>query len=42
MIDGTEGRILLHLDYTVRPTNARHNMVFPLYLKQATNPVPGS
>jgi len=34
--------ILLKLDYTVRTTNARNNMVYPLYLKQATNRVAGS
>jgi len=31
-----EGRIDLHLDYIVRTTNTRHNLVYPLYLDQAT------
>jgi phage baseplate assembly protein W len=34
-----EGRIDLRLDYVVRTTNTRHNLVYPLYLDQATEPV---
>ena len=33
------GMLLLRLDYVVRTTNTRHNMVYPLYLDQATHPV---
>lgn len=33
------GLLLLRLDYRVRTTNTRHNMVYPLYLDQATHPV---
>ena len=29
----------LQLDYRIRSTNTRHNLVFPLYLDQASNPV---
>jgi len=31
-----EGRLLISLDYTVRNTNARFNMVYPFYLNEAT------
>ncbi|OWQ84399.1 hypothetical protein CDN99_24190 [Roseateles aquatilis] len=34
------GTLLLQLDYRIRTTNTRHNMVYPLYLDQATHPVP--
>lgn len=34
-----DGRIDLRLDYVVRTTNTRHNLVYPLYLDQATEPV---
>lgn len=34
-----DGRIDLRLDYMVRTTNTRHNLVYPLYLDQATEPV---
>lgn len=36
-LDQAEGRLLLNLDYTVRTTNTRHNLVFPLYLHQGTD-----
>ena len=32
-------RLELHLNYRIRVTNTRHNMVYPLYLDQASNPV---
>ena len=32
-----EGLILIRLDYTVRTTNTRTNLVYPFYLTQATN-----
>ncbi len=35
-------RIELDLVYLVRSTNTRHNMVYPLYLEQASHPVPAS
>lgn len=38
-VEPLEGRIDLKLDYTVRTTNTRHNLVYPLYLDQATEPV---
>jgi phage baseplate assembly protein W len=31
-----EGLLLISLDYTVRNTNARFNMVYPFYLNEAT------
>jgi phage baseplate assembly protein W len=34
---GREGLILIRLDYTVRTTNTRTNLVYPFYLEQATN-----
>jgi phage baseplate assembly protein W len=33
------GRLDLLLSYRVRTTNTRHNMVYPLYLDQASHPV---
>lgn len=32
-----EGLVLIRLDYTVRTTNTRTNLVYPFYLTQATN-----
>ena len=32
-----EGLIEIRLDYTIRTTNTRSNMVFPYYLEEATN-----
>lgn len=29
-----QGTLLIHLNYTVRSTNSRHNMVYPLYLQE--------
>jgi phage baseplate assembly protein W len=31
-----EGVLRLRLDYTIRTTNTRHNMVYPLYLLEGT------
>ncbi len=31
------GTLLILVDYTVRTTNSRSNMVFPFYLKEGTN-----
>lgn len=39
--DPMNGRIDLLLDYTIRTTNTRHNLVYPFYLHQATHPVGG-
>ena len=33
----TEGLIEIRLDYTVRTTNTRTNLVYPFYLNEATN-----
>ncbi|MEK6749777.1 MAG: GPW/gp25 family protein [Pseudomonadota bacterium] len=33
----TEGLIEIRLDYTIRATNARTNLVYPYYLDEATN-----
>lgn len=38
-VDVLNGRLDILLDYTVRTTNTRHNLVYPFYLHQATNPV---
>jgi phage baseplate assembly protein W len=32
-----DGLILIRLDYTIRTTNTRTNLVFPFYVTQATN-----
>lgn len=34
------GLLLISIDYTIRSTNSRYNMVYPFYLKEAT--IPGS
>lgn len=31
-----EGRINIHLDYVIRSTNTRSNMVFPFYINEGT------
>lgn len=31
------GRVLISLDYTIRATNSRANLVFPFYLTEGTN-----
>ncbi|CAJ0819068.1 GPW/gp25 family protein [Ralstonia flaminis] len=41
LIDPLEGRLDIRIDYIVRTTNTRHNLVYPLYLDQATQPVDG-
>ncbi len=41
MADAIEGRLDIRLSYIVRTTNTRHNLVYPLYLDQATQPVDG-
>ncbi|MEX8518887.1 MAG: GPW/gp25 family protein [Leptothrix sp. (in: b-proteobacteria)] len=32
--DAVQGVLRIHLDYTVRTTNSRYNMVYPLYLQE--------
>ena len=32
-----EGKVVLEIDYTVRSTNTRYNLVLPFYLEEATN-----
>jgi phage baseplate assembly protein W len=39
VVDALSGRLDLTLIYTVRTTNTRHNLVYPLYLDQASQPV---
>jgi phage baseplate assembly protein W len=39
LVDPMQGEVRLRLDYSVRTTNSRHNLVYPLYLHQATQPV---
>lgn len=34
------GLLLIGIEYTVRSTNSRYNMVFPFYLNEATTPRP--
>ena len=35
--DPAAGLIMIRLDYTIRATNARNNLVFPFYLDEANN-----
>lgn len=37
MENAEEGVIYISLDYTVRRTNSRSNMVYPFYLREGTN-----
>jgi uncharacterized protein len=39
LVDPMAGRLEILIDYTIRTTNTRHNLVYPFYLHQATNPV---
>ncbi len=32
------GLLLITIDYSIRGTNSRYNMVYPFYLKEAVNP----
>ncbi len=34
--DSENGRLAIQLDYVVRATNSRHNVVFPYYLREGT------
>jgi uncharacterized protein len=36
--DAEDGLLLISIDYTIRGTNARYNMVYPFYLKEASQP----
>ncbi|NRB39373.1 MAG: GPW/gp25 family protein [Pseudomonadales bacterium] len=36
--DTEQGLLLISLDYLVRATNSRFNMVYPFYLKEAVSP----
>ena len=38
--DADRGALLIHVDYTVRATNSRFNMVFPFYLNEASAAAP--
>ena len=38
--EGEPGLLLIGIEYTVRSTNSRYNMVFPFYLNEATTPRP--
>lgn len=33
-----QGLLLISIDYTIRSTNSRYNMVYPFYLNEATTP----
>lgn len=37
----TEGTIVIELDYTIRATNSRHNLVFPFYRSEGSEVVVG-
>ncbi len=37
--DTAEGVLLISIDYTIRSTNSRYNMVYPFYVKEAAKPV---
>jgi len=36
--DTQKGLLLISMDYTIRSTNSRYNMVYPFYLNEAANP----
>jgi len=36
--DSEQGLLLISMEYTIRSTNSRYNMVYPFYLNEATNP----
>ena len=44
IVDALDGRLEIMLDYRIRQTNSRHNMVFPFYIREGTlvsdKPVP--
>lgn len=35
--DSLEGRLDVHIDYTIRSTNTRKNIVYPFYLREGTD-----
>ncbi|MBD8489282.1 GPW/gp25 family protein [Echinicola sp. CAU 1574] len=35
--DEFEGKVLIHINYIIRSTNSRKNMVFPFYKEEGTN-----
>lgn len=37
--DEMSGLLLIHINYTIRNTNSRYNMVYPFYIDEATYPV---
>lgn len=39
LADALAGRLDILIEYSVRRTNTRHNLVYPFYLRQATDPV---
>ena len=36
--ESEQGLLLISVDYTIRSTNSRYNMVYPFYLTEATTP----
>ncbi|BBL70706.1 GPW/gp25 family protein [Methylogaea oryzae] len=36
--EAMQGLLLISIDYTIRSTNSRYNMVYPFYLNEAVNP----
>jgi phage baseplate assembly protein W len=36
--DAGDGVLLISIDYTVRATNSRYNMVYPFYLNESSSP----
>ena len=37
--DAQEGLLLIALEYTIRSTNSRYNMVYPFYINEASIPI---
>ena len=37
VVDELGGHVAIHLEYTIRTTNSRANMVYPFYLIEGTN-----
>jgi len=38
----TDGRLLIEIDYVIRATNSRYNIVYPFFLNKGTGIQPGS
>jgi len=37
-VDGEQGKVVISVEYTIRSSNSRFNMVFPFYVDEARSP----